>query len=160
MELFSKLIMRGNQVEAIIASKVDNASNIHVAPDGSKMYWRSASSKSINRANLDGSEAELIIQNTNALLGSPNLAVDFTGETIYWEDSSWVHRSDLMGNDAEPLVKIDRDWAFVNQIEVDIANEKLYWAELSSGQTSFWKSNLDGTMDEQITSVSSSNRRF
>ena len=89
-----------------------------------KMYWTDHANGVIRRANLDGSEVELLV---NTIHGSWGIALDLKNGKIYWTignptyDSIW--RSNLDGSDVEDfweaLIPFD--------IELDVQAGKVYW---------------------------------
>jgi hypothetical protein len=75
---------------------------IEIDAKNKKMYW--TNDYSIWRANLDGSESELVISNHDAPFPI-DIAIDSENNKLYWVDKELevVRRSDLNGNNPEDL---------------------------------------------------------
>jgi len=70
-----------------------------------KIYWSSCDSGAILRANLDGSEVEMLPGGTP---GIKFLAIDDIGQKLYWSNRNGgtLNRSDLDGSNAEELLSV------------------------------------------------------
>ena len=65
-----------------------------------KMYWSDSGEDHIARANLDGSDVEVIVSGLPIPHG---VALDMVGGKIYWTDSGtdMIYRADLDGSSPE-----------------------------------------------------------
>ena len=110
-----------------------------------KIYWTEQNLHEIKRANLDGSQIE-VIASTDSPRG---IAVDVDGGKVYWTNSlgaNWfIRRANLDGSAAEELlVGIDQ---LLGGITIDPASGMMYWS-LEPGD--ILRANLDGTASENI----------
>lgn len=102
-----------------------------------KIYWTQRDGPvAIKRANLDGSDLELIAEGDN-LAGS--IAFDPVGEKIYWTNPGAlkIQRANLDGSNIEDIVT----GVLAGDIALDLLNEKVYWNTTDSIQ----RANLDGS---------------
>jgi sugar lactone lactonase YvrE len=109
----------------------------------------------IVRANLDGSDVEVLV----AGLSAPNgIALDVAGAIIYWTDpwTEKIQRANLQipagetpdnRTDVEDLVTGVRSYA----IALDIAGGKMYWT--TSAQPRIQRANLDGSGLEDLVTT-------
>ena len=79
------------------------------AAQGQKMYWSDFGG--IVRANLDGSDREVVVSIFSSVFG---LALDPVRRKIYWAEpfTNSIHRANLDGTDEEDLVTpgLDEPW--------------------------------------------------
>lgn len=113
-----------------------------------KMYWTSIQKNDIERADLDGSNKELL------LLGIAESAVayDPSAEKVYWINKRGrsIYRANVDGTSIEPLVTTGIDDP--EDIEIDIVHNKLYWSD--SGLSTIKRADLDGSDVEIIINAS------
>ncbi len=111
--------------------------------DNGKVYWTENGNR-IRRCNLDGSNAELII-NANYAYG---IDLDRVGGKIYWAEAnlSEIRRADLDGSNVTTVVSAGLDTP--RAIFVDSTNSKLYWTDL--GNDVIQRSGLDGANIETL----------
>lgn len=72
-----------------------------------KMYWTDSGTQKIQRANLDGTTVEDLVDNpTDGLVTPTGIAVDAVGGKIYWADpgTGKIQRSNLDGSTVEDLL--------------------------------------------------------
>jgi DNA-binding beta-propeller fold protein YncE len=116
----------------------------------SKIYWIEGTSDALQRANLNGSNIEVV---TDGLSESPQtIAIDGAGEKMYWLFSSFnggeIRRANLDGSEIETVVS-DLDIPFGSALHV--TSGKMYWvAETGMDIQGFsirtiQRANLDGT---------------
>lgn len=89
---------------ALPLGKASCPSAVVANPAEEKLYWTDLSLKHIARANLDGSQEEIIVQNVSNSLG---LAVDSYGGNIYFtvKDRRSVEVAKLDGSNRKALVQ-------------------------------------------------------
>mmetsp|Transcript_26551 Transcript_26551/g.76457 ORF Transcript_26551/g.76457 Transcript_26551/m.76457 type:complete len:490 (-) Transcript_26551:362-1831(-) len=107
-----------------------------------KVYWIAAATKTIQRANLDGSNVENIVSGLSVPFG---IAVDPDGEKVYWIDLGIkkIQRANHDGSNKEDvLVDIDGPAA------VALGPLKLYWIDRKLKQ--IMSANLNGS---RVTTV-------
>ncbi len=93
-----------------------------VAEAQSKIYWTEDQTGNITRANLDGSDVEVL------LTGSPNtIAIDTTGRKMYWIEMGSIFRANLDGSAIEQLVT-----GSVSALSLNEVARTKYWIENGS----------------------------
>ena len=116
-----------------------------------KMYWSDRVADTITRANLDGTQQEILVSN----LGEPRgIEIDVVGNVLYWADNGTnkLQKSDLNGQGIVDLVTIDLN--FPAGIAADPYGGKLYWADRSNKKIQ--RSDLDGdNVEDLVTGLSS-----
>ena len=115
-----------------------------------KMYWTSTNHHIIKRANIDGSQMEVLLNH-----GDP-VQIALHGDKMYWTDSvsPWcgpdpggvIARSNLDGSDIEELVETTGQSA---PYGIAIHGGRIYWTDRRDwgvrGGGKILRSNLDGT---------------
>lgn len=134
----------GSNVEAVIATGLDEPQDIAVDPTGGKMYWIERGNRYVRRANLDGSQVENIITGFIAL----DVTVDTKNRKLYWTDTNATYRADLNGANVEKVADITG-----SGIALDTNNEQFFVASWNFVQ----KANFDGSNTETLISVDFSN---
>ena len=110
-----------------------------------KMYW--ADFGGIVRANLDGSEIEVVVKGLFGVLG---IAVDIPGGKIYWTNSAHkIRRANLDGSHVQDLITggLDDPWG----IALDLGAGKMYWANRLAGKIQ--RANLDGSAIQDVVTT-------
>jgi len=114
----------------------------------SKIYWAEQCNRKIERANLDGSEREVLV-NTGPGFGGPRgLTLDIFSNKMYWTDctNDKIRRANLDGSVVEDLVT---NTVFPRFISLDLISNKMYWIE-SDGHYKIKRANLDGSGAELL----------
>ncbi len=110
-----------------------------------KMYWTDTGTDKIQRANLDGSNIEDLV---NTELNSPwGIAVDLPGGKMYWTDSDAdrIQRANLDGSNIETLLTgLSGPWG----ITLDQTSSKMYWVDFITDK--ILRANLDGSNVEEL----------
>ncbi len=111
-----------------------------------RLYWTDAEADRIQRANLDGSAVEDVID--SGLVNPRGLAVDEAAGKLYWTDygSDRIQRSNLDGTEVEDLVTAGLQIPLA--LALDAAAGKLYWTD--NGTNRIQRSNLDGSEVEDL----------
>ena len=151
----------GEVLDTLVVSYGDQATDLHVKPDGNTVYWMEEVSERpeetrgyIRRATVSPGGVEVVtLKKLVASSLSNALHIDFDRGQMYWSDTSWVHRADLDANNAVALVEADEE---VSQIEIDFRNEKVYWTEGSSVR--LHKANLDGSEAQDLVMLTDRSR--
>lgn len=117
-----------------------------------KIYWSQLGTRTIQRANLDGSNVEDII----TLDGfNPNgIALDQGAGKIYWSRSffgrgSGIQRANLDGSQVEDVVLLEE--LGVAGIALDPVDGKVYWVDRRLGQIE--RVDIDGSSRERIVTA-------
>ena len=108
-----------------------------------KMYAYDAEEEKLYIANLDGSNATVIISEIYGYA----VAVDTVNSKVYFEDQRVLKRANLDGSNIET---IDDKSTRIYGIEIDNEENKLYWGGRDSGELN--RSNLDGSNKEILKS--------
>lgn len=116
---------------------------------GRKMYWTDEGKQTIDRADLDGSNAEVLVE---GLLNPKGIDIDETGGKMYWTESDRIGRSDLDGSNAEVLVG---GLSGPYGVTVDDASRRVYWTD----RTGVQRADLDGSSVEVLVRSESSRGR-
>jgi sugar lactone lactonase YvrE len=139
----SRCNLDGSSVETGIVNIEEGAVRA-VALDltNNKLYFYEVMNNNLYRANLDGSNAAVIL---NGYYGY-GLCVDEVNGKIYFdaqtddESVSALYRANLDGSDP---VEIDNTQSRIYGIAVDNDNNKLYWSARDNGE--IYSANLNGT---------------
>lgn len=107
---------------------------------GGKIYWTNNSAPSISRADLSGTNVEVIVP--GGLAAPYDIEVDPGAGFIYWSDSSLntIERANLDGTGRITL------WPGLNTprgIALDLVNQKVLWADPVN--LAIYEGNLDGS---------------
>jgi len=138
--------LNGSNIETIYTEPdVINTFDIKLDVAGDKMYWTYDNFSRVMRANLDGSNSEII---NSTLDGNAYISLDKSAGYIYltgFGDGS-VSR---MNQDGTNIVTLLTGPVGIVGNAIDLINNKIYW---SGGATSDWikRANLDGSNEETI----------
>jgi hypothetical protein len=130
----------GSDIEAI----ADGASAMDIALDvaGGKMYWTNWLDGTVRRANLDGTEPQILIgPDLDAL--PIGIALDLTNGHMYWAESgnNVIRRANLDGTGAVNVLAVVTPMG----VALDVAGNRLYWTQQSPGPTNIFSAQLNGT---------------
>ncbi len=134
---------------------VQNATNVAVDMADGKIYWTEQmgdSSGRIRRANLDGTNVELVKELTSVPGG---FAIDVSNDKLYLTNAGGkVQRMDLDGTGFQPDLIINLDSP--RGVAVDAARGKVYWTEQTDNNSGrIRRANLDGTNVELVKELKS-----
>ena len=112
---------------------------------GEKVYWTNATDMTIERADIDGSNVEVVVTITDR---PGAMAVDRAGGKMYWvcDDTPKIQRANLDGSGVEDLVTTGL--VYPGEIALDLVGGKMYWTDQAAGKIQ--RANLDGTGMEDI----------
>lgn len=123
-----------------------------------KMYWTVEDTKQIMRANLDGTDVELLWEPDDPFFFTPeDIAIDSAGGKMYWADQSTdsIRRANLDGTEVEDLICIEPpqgELSAVFGIDLDLTNGKVYWTDWRLEKVQ--RANLDGSdVEDLITDI-------
>ncbi|MHC4176255.1 MAG: Ig-like domain-containing protein, partial [Planctomycetota bacterium] len=146
----------GSNVETIFADASMGPEFLAVDSVGGKIYWgTSGAGGGLYRANLDGSEVELLFDATSYHNTYPvNVELDVAAGKVYWRlrnetDKQDIWRANLDGSEPEVVLADTR----VVYVVLDPANEKMYLhdsGEPGVDDTLLKRANLDGSEMEVI----------
>ena len=140
-----RMNLNGSSFQADLVVNLDAPRGIAVDAAGAKVYWTEQTgnnSGSIRRANLNGSNVQLVRDLTSAPQG---LALDTANGKLYLTNS-WgkVQRMNLNGSDFQPNLIVNLNAP--RGIAVHIAGRKVYWTERGSIR----RANLDGSNRQDV----------
>lgn len=117
--------------------------------DGGKVYFGNYTQGDIRRANLDGTDPEILFAGVFTPVA---IALDLTAGKIYWADSNTsfvsnhIARANFDGTDLEVLYEGMPTSSGFTGIGLDLANGKLYWCdEITDVEKGLWEADLDGS---------------
>ncbi|MCG8461765.1 MAG: hypothetical protein MI919_36245 [Holophagales bacterium] len=115
-----------------------------------KMYWTtfSAGDKTVERADLDGTNIELLV---SGLISPGGLDLDTNRGKVYWAEQNGrrLARANLDGSGVETI--LGSLPGFPASVALDVDAEKIYWVEFAGSTThSVKRANLDGSNLENL----------
>ena len=125
---------------------------------GGKMYWADEGENEILRANLDGSNIEILItlgEPVSPVVSPPvvspepkALVFDPESPPIYWTDTGTgkIQHVNLDGSKVEDLVT--QGLGIPSSIALDVADGKMYWTDTDTDKIQ--RANLDGSNIEDL----------
>ncbi len=144
----------GSDPEPVVASPnpyIGFPMGVAVDPGAGKVYWADTSESKIQRANLDGSNVE-VVADLEGVGYAQRFALDLVNGKIYWglfSTSSKVQRANLDGSLLEDVLTTGAI-SEPTGIALDILGGKVYWADVSRQE--LHRANLDGTNAELLLS--------
>ena len=161
----------GSGVVTLLQSEIENPVSLVLDVDEAKMYWADPTNSIIQRANLDGTGIETLVED---LAGPRDLALDIVNDKLYWAESgaefddrgipigtiNRVQRSDLDGANVEEIVTVSSGSS--DGVAVDPAGGKVYWKVSfdSSTPDQLRRADLDGSNPEDVLGLDSFTQTF
>ena len=147
-----RVIRNGTAVEDLVTG-LDAPRGLAVDLTGGKMYWTDLGAVrgmgSIQRANLDGTDVEVLVPGVAGPYGG--LALDVAGNKIYWTNidltslENSIQHANLDGSNVEDIVTgLPRPYG----LALDIAGNKIYWTDVAT--EAIHRANLDGSNVEDL----------
>ena len=121
----------------------ESPANIAIDASGGKIYWSSRTT--IKRANLDGTDIQLVTGGLDFV----RIYLDVSGGKIYWlsREQDKIQRADLDGADVEDIITGLSDDPL--DLAVDVSGGKVYWT-YRYGQIYIRRADLDGANVEDL----------
>ena len=123
-----------------------------------KVYWTELGR--IRRANLDGSGAEVLVE--QGLVEPGSIALDLAAGKMYWTDNGdgaqKIQRANLDGTGAKTLLTSDDGLQDPVGIALDAAAGKMYWMDRS--RKVIQRANLDGTQLKPVINLGSDSHPY
>ncbi|MCG8408458.1 MAG: thrombospondin type 3 repeat-containing protein [Phycisphaerales bacterium] len=144
-------LMVGSGITTLVSEGLGAPSAIALDKAGGKLYWADVQPsvlRGVHRVNLDGSNAELIVESTEAQ--SPRgVAISPGLSKVYWTDSATqkIRRANLDGSGVEDVLV---GLSFPYAIAIDDVGGWLFWTDL--GLQSIHRARLDGSSAEIVVS--------
>ena len=106
------------------------------------MYWADTGTGQIQRANLDGTNVETLVQGVTS---PTDIAVDVTGGKMYWTNTELgqIQRANLDGTNVETLIA-----GLSSPTGIALAGPKIFWTDTGTG--AIQRANLDGSNVEDL----------
>jgi hypothetical protein len=141
----------GTSAENVVTG-LDTPYDVALDLTNNKVYWTDANTDEISRADLDGSNEEVILDSGDGIGHVVSIAVDGVGGKIYWadQDADSINRANLDGSGAEVLVTA------VDAIDLEaprglaLYGGKVYWVDTTNAKIQ--RANLDGSSEETLLS--------
>ena len=128
----------------LVRSGFQDLRGLAIDDDAGKLYWIDRGGQGrIYRANLDGSQLEILRSGTKAL----GIVLDVAGDRMYWSEGDKIQRASLDGTESEELVSRESN-AAPRGIAVDLAAGTLYWTNERGGVST---ATLDGSQQVKIS---------
>lgn len=146
----SRASLDGSGTEFLL-SPANDPEGIALDLDAGKMYWsESWPVPRIQRANLDGSDQETLIETGD--LGPAGLALDVSAGYMYWTNpwEGGVYRANLDGTNASQLIETGISPI---GIALDVVGGKIYWTENGGSNQSIRRADLDGSGIEDLVTT-------
>ena len=138
-EIVQILTTAGSQGEQ---GEQDEPITVNPASTYRKIYWADSDKDRIERANLDGSQIETLVNGLGSD-GPEGIAIDLGGGKIYWTESDRVRRANLDGSQIETL---GTKWG--DDIALDLGQGKIYLA--NNRYNKIYRMGLDGALVETL----------
>jgi Low-density lipoprotein receptor repeat class B len=117
----------GSALETLQFEPTGFADDVALDTLDGKMYWTDTNASVIWSANLNGSDAQIVLDDFGQQpLG---IALDVASGKMYWTDAEGVKRAALDGTKPELLAKGPAR----GFIALDLVAQQMYWADLPSG---------------------------
>ena len=134
----------GSQVEDLIHTGAGRPNDITLDLRAQRIYWTERYG-SIHRANMDGSEMEVVTDRG----GSGGIALDLDAGKMYWTSSSLdIFRANLDGSNWERAVETHP--VSPQDIAIHVADGKIYWVGDARQAGFVQRANLDGSEVETL----------
>jgi low-density lipoprotein receptor-related protein 4 len=117
---------------------------IAIDKSSNKLYWTDPTNGKIQRANLDGSNIEDLVNTGN--FGTSGIALDLINKQMYWTErtASLVRRANLDGSNPQTIINTNNSGnIFPEGVALDVENKKIYYTV--QGLTGVNRANFDGT---------------
>jgi hypothetical protein len=124
---------------------------IHFSHATEQWFWFDF--RSIKRANIDGSNPQVLITDNNMATTSGDFAIDDANQRIYWVNS--IGELKRMNFDGSNILTLRSDLVSPRAVEVDPINNRLFWTEYGAANAPVYMADLNGGGRTAIAWVSS-----
>ncbi len=133
----------GSNPEEVLKLLVGTPLDIALDVTGGKIYWTQwRGNASISRANLDGTNVELLINPGDRR----SIALDIAGGKMYWTDGfDGIGMANLDGSN---ITNFDTPDFTIAGITLDLSNGRMYWVDKEGYEIR--RGNLDGSQQQTI----------
>ena len=129
------------------SSRFEAPRDIAIDASRGKIYW--SSKKTIKRANLDGTDIQLVVGGFSDV----SIYLDVSGGKIYWLNhwKNKIQRADLDGANVEDLITgLSND---PHDFAVDLSGGKVYWIYRDGQINKIQRADLDGANVEDLITI-------
>jgi hypothetical protein len=138
----------GSGLETLQFEPTGFADDLAIDTRDGKMYWTDTNASVIWNANLNGTGAQIVLDDFGQEpLG---IALDVTNEKMYWTDAEGVKRAALDGTKPELLAKGPAR----GFVALDLLAQQMYWADWPSGDIKTASMTLEPTVTNLVTKQS------
>lgn len=140
-----RLNLDGSNFQSNLITDLQNPNHLALDAARGKVYWTEQTGKTtgtLRRANLDGTDIQLVKELTSAPHG---IAVDAVNQKLYLTNS-WgkVQRLNVDGSNFQSNLITGLDAP--KEVSVDMVGRKIYWTE----QDGIWRADLNGENIEDV----------
>ncbi|MBW2540044.1 MAG: hypothetical protein JRE27_10620 [Deltaproteobacteria bacterium] len=146
----------GTSVETIVSTDVISPVGIALDKPNGKVYFTDRYANNIKRANLNGSDVEVVVKDTEYPV---DLLIDFESRTLYWtaREVGGVYRVNMDKNDIDgaSLSPIITGVSAPIGITMDPNKRRLYYTEVLVSEVSgaIWESDMGGSNAKNIATT-------
>ena len=146
----------GSALETIVSSDLMSPVGIALDTTRGKVYFTDRYANNIKRANLDGSDVEIVVRDTEYPV---DLALDLDNKIFYWtaRQTGCIYRAALDGNDIDgaSLNPIIAGLQAPIGVCLDLDTGRIFYTEVifSSESGRLWQADLDGGNARKITTA-------
>lgn len=135
--------IRAGGVETI-ADEVELPYDLAVDPAGGKVYFTDAQSRTLRRANLNGTNEEILV--STGLSVPAGVGLDTAAGKVYWTDlgTNRIMRANFDGSGVETVIAS----GLIDPRDVAVSNGKVYWTDL--GSQKIQRADLNGANREDV----------
>ena len=135
---------QGGSITIDVTVNLTDVSEPQARPE---LYWTDAGRDKIQRANLDGSNVEDLVDSADGLDGPVGITLDVAGGKMYWTEweKDKIRRANLDGSNIEDIITSGRAPVWM---ALDVAGGKIYWTDW--GTDRIQRANLDGSNVEDL----------
>ncbi len=114
-----------------------------------KLFWVDNSSRSIKCSNLDGTNAQVILDSAEGLIIPRGIALNAQDKIIYWTDNGrrTLMSANYLGNN---ITVLDSGLDCPGYAAYDSVGKKIYWADNGLNTKKILRCNPDGTNKEVV----------
>jgi len=147
----------GSSLETIVSSELMSPVGIALDTANGKVFFTDRYANDIKRANLDGSDVEVVVQNTEYPV---DLALDLENRVMYWtaREAGGLYSAGMDENetDGAGLTPIITGLHAAIGVTLDRENGKLFYTDVITASKSggIWVAELDGSHAKQIATTS------
>ena len=146
----------GSSLETIVSTDLMSPVGIALDTANGKVYFTDRYANNIKRANLDGSDVEIVIRDTEYPV---DLAFDLDNRVFYWtaRKAGCLYRAEMDGNDIDgaSLSPFITGLHAPIGVCIDRENNRLFYTDVIFPRSGgIWEADIDGSHARQIATAS------